>query len=132
VARFENTWRAAKAWRVVVRRPHEWPIICSCLQNPQVGFALNCTGTVLPTEAGSRILATTITAQELLKDAFFISLVSALVALVWTVKGFTWPVFLGATLRFAFFWAVIGFGMVALSRRSNERDYRAILEQLAS
>jgi hypothetical protein len=102
------------------------------LQNPQIGFALNCTGTVLPTQLGSRIVATTITAPEVLKGALLVSLVSALVALVWTVKRFTWPVFLGATLRFAFFWAVIGFGMMALSRRPNERDYRAILEQLAS
>jgi hypothetical protein len=102
------------------------------LQNPQVGFALDCTGTVLPTEVGSRILATTITAQEVFKDALFISVVSSLVALVWTVKSFTWPGFLGATLRFAFVWAVIGFGMMVLSRRANEKDYRTILEQLAS
>ena len=83
-------------------------------------------------EVGSRVLAKTITTREILKLALAVLLGSALMALVCAVRSFAWSAFLTRTLQIAFLWAGAMFIRFAFSRRLYERDYRTILEQLAS
>ena len=102
------------------------------LQSSRNDWGLDCTGTVLSSEVGSRVLAKTITTREILKLALAVVLGSALMSLVWTVRSFAWSAFLTMTLQIAFFLAGAVFIRLALSRRLYESEYRTILEQLAS
>lgn len=96
------------------------------------GPGLDCTGTVLSLEVGSRVLATTITTREILKLALAVLLGSALLALLSTVRSFAWSPFLTMALQIASVWGGLMFIRLALNRRLLERDYRTILEHLAS
>jgi hypothetical protein len=93
---------------------------------------LDCTGTVLSADAGSRILAKTMTAREVLTGALIVLVGSPAVALLSTMRSFGWPAFLATTSCVALFWAALGLLSFGLSRRRYERAYRTILEQLAS
>jgi len=95
-------------------------------------WGLDCTGTVLSSEVGSRVLATTITTREILKLASAVLLGSALLALLATVRSFAWSPFLTMALQVASVWGGLMLIRFALSRRRHERDYTTILEHLAS
>jgi hypothetical protein len=96
------------------------------------GAALYCTGAVLPSEVGSRVLAKTITTRDVLELALGVLLGSPLLALLVTVRSFAWSVFLTMTLQIAIFLAGAESIRYALSRRLYERHYRTILKELAS
>lgn len=102
------------------------------IQNTQSRFGLDCTGTVLSTAAGSRILATTMTAREIRRYALASVLISALVALISMVRAFSWPAFLETSLLFASGCALFTLISFALNRGRYEKDYRTILERLAT